>query len=107
MTLSENMLFCHGLKNDSDICIHCLQVFNMNIEHTYTTVLWPFFWDYPGELVPEKNLLLDFLVQGKITEADTPTIRTNQRPTSINPPFLCRMPLLPEPSHFISAWDRH
>jgi len=25
-----------------------------------TTVLRPFFWDYPGELVPEENLLLDF-----------------------------------------------
>jgi len=27
MTLYENMLFCHGFKND--ICIHCLHVFNM------------------------------------------------------------------------------
>jgi len=23
--------------------------------HTHTTVLRPFFWDYSGELVPEKN----------------------------------------------------
>jgi len=23
--------------------------------HTHTTVLWPFFWDPPGELVPEEN----------------------------------------------------
>jgi len=32
--------------------------------HT-TTVLQPFFWDDPGELVPEDKLL-DFRVQGKI-----------------------------------------
>jgi len=35
------------------------------------------------------------------------SIWTNQRPTCIIPPFLCRMPLLPQPSHFILAWDRH
>jgi len=28
------------------------------VENAYyhtTTILWPFFWDYPGELVPEEN----------------------------------------------------
>ena len=24
----NTLLFCHGFKNDSDTCIHCLQVFN-------------------------------------------------------------------------------
>jgi len=28
-----------------------------------TTVLLPFFWNYPGKPVPEENLL-DFMVQG-------------------------------------------
>ena len=32
------------------------------------------FQDYPGKPVPEEKLLLDFMVQGKISEADTPTI---------------------------------
>jgi len=50
---------------------------------THTTDLQPFFWTYPGEPVPEetffragatRNLLLDFMVQGEISEADTPTI---------------------------------
>jgi len=27
-TFSENMLFCHGFENHSDICIHCLQLFS-------------------------------------------------------------------------------
>ena len=48
-----------------EFCIHCHK----------QTVLRPFFRDYPGEPVPEKNLLLDFIVQGKITEADTPSHR--------------------------------
>ena len=36
--------------------------------HTDATVLWPIFRDYEGEPVPEENLLLDFMVQRKITE---------------------------------------
>jgi len=36
--------------------------------------LRPFFLDHPGEPVPEEILLYS-TVQGKITEADTPTIR--------------------------------
>jgi len=29
--------------------------------HTHTTILWPFFWDHPGEPVTDENLL-DFMV---------------------------------------------
>jgi len=40
--------------------------------------------------------------------SDSPTghhsLRTNQRATSIIPPFLRRMPFLPQPSQFILAW---
>jgi len=46
--------------------------------------------------VPEEIFfLLDFMVQWKITEADTPTIwlgATNQRPTSIIPHFYAGRP---------------
>jgi len=52
------------------------------------------------------------MVQGEISEADTPdypdghhSMRTNQWPTSIIPPFLCQIPFLPQPSQFILAWD--
>ena len=34
-------------------------------------------------------------------------IQTNQWPTSLIPPFLCRKPFVPQPSQFILAWDRH
>ena len=60
------------------------------------------------------HFLLGFKVQGKITEADTPTVclgvtpfQTSQRPNSIIPPFLRRMPFLLQPSQFILAWDRY
>jgi len=41
--------------------------------HHTTTVLWPFFPDYPGELVPDENFWTLWR-KGRFTEADTPTI---------------------------------
>jgi len=55
-----------------------------------------------------------FLRHGKDNKgkyADNPAgrhpIRTNDAPTSIIPPILCRMPFLLQPSQFILARDRH
>jgi len=39
-----------------------------------TTVLRPFFWDHPGEPVPEQNFWT-LWCKGRLTEADTLTIR--------------------------------
>jgi len=57
--------------------------------------------------------LLDFVVQGEISEADTSTIpagrhsiQTNQQCTSLISPLLRPVPFLPQPSQFILAWDR-
>ena len=64
---------------------------------THTTVLRPFFWDYPSEPVPEE-IFWTFMVQGKITEVDIDhpvgwhSIRTNQRPTSIITHFYAGCP---------------
>jgi len=78
---------------------------------TYTTVLQPFSLDYPGAPVPEENLV-DFVVQWKITEADTLTTQLGATqfglisdPPPSSPPFLCQMLFLSQPSHFILAWD--
>jgi len=68
----------------------------------------------PNNRTFANHLLLDFVVQGKITEADTPTFPlgaassklVSDRPPS-SPWFLRRMPFLPQPSQFILAWDRH
>jgi len=40
------------------------------IIHTRTTVLRPFFWDHPGEPVPEQNFWI-LWCKGRLTEADT------------------------------------
>ena len=56
--------------------------------HTHTAVLQPFFWDYPDEPLPEEIFFWTFMVQGMITEADTPTIQLGATPTGLisNPP---------------------
>jgi len=81
--------------------------------HTHTTVLRPFFRYYPGEPVPEENFWT-LWCKGRLTEADTSTIRLGATPSRLirDPPpssihFVCRMPFLPQPSHFILASDRH
>jgi len=71
--------------------------------HTHTTVLWPFFRDHPGELVPEENFWT-LWCQGRLTEADTPTIWLDATASGLPPPspwiFTGRMPfLLPDQQH--------
>jgi len=39
---------------------------------TTTIVLQPFFWDHPGEPVPEENLWT-LWCEGRLTEVDTPS----------------------------------
>jgi len=57
-----------------------------------TTVLQPFFWDYPGEPAPEENFWT-LWCKGRLTEADTPTIRLGATPSGLtsahlhHPPF--------------------
>jgi len=61
--------------------------------HTHTTVLWLFFQDHPGELVPEENFWT-LWCKGRLTEADTLTIRLGATPSRLtsahlhHPPFL-------------------
>ena len=50
--------------------------------HTTTTVLLPFFWDHPGELVPEENFWT-LWSKGRLTEADTLTIRLGATPSGL------------------------
>ena len=68
----------------------------------HTTILRPFFWDHPGEPVPEENLWA-LWCKGNLTEADTLTIRLGATPSRLtsahlhHPPifFTGRMPFLP------------
>jgi len=49
---------------------------------TTTTVLRPFFQDHPGEPVPEENFWT-LWCKGRLTEADTPTIRLGPTPSGL------------------------
>jgi len=49
---------------------------------TTTTVLWPFFRDHPGEPEPEENFWT-LWCKGKLTEADTLTIRLGATPSGL------------------------
>jgi len=72
-----------------------------------------FFLGLPGWAgARRRNLSLHFTVQGEITQADTLIIRLGATPSRVNgdpftPAFLRQMSFLPQPSHFILAWDRH
>ena len=49
---------------------------------TTTTVLWPFFRDHPGELVPEENFWTLWCKE-RLTEADKQTIRLGATPSRL------------------------
>ena len=80
--------------------------------HNHFTAIFP---GLPAWAGARRNLL-DFMVQGKITEADTPTIRMGATPSELIidpppsppfPPIFTSDALLLQPSQFILAWDRH
>ena len=48
-----------------------------------TTVLWSFFQDHLGEPVPEENFWT-LWCKGRLTEADTPTIRMGATPSGLS-----------------------
>ena len=61
--------------------------------HTTTTsVLRPFFLDHPGELVPEKNFWT-LWCKGRLTEADTLTIRLGTTPAGLTSAHLHQSPI--------------
>ena len=49
---------------------------------TATTILQPFFRDHPSEPVPEENFWT-LWCKGRLTEADTPTIRLGTTPNGV------------------------
>jgi len=59
---------------------------------TITTVLRPFFRDQPGEPVPKENLWT-LWCKGRLTEADTPTIRLGATPSGLTSAHLHHPPI--------------
>ena len=68
--------------------------------HHTTTVLRPFFRDHPGEPVPEENFWT-LWCKGRLTEADTQTIRLGATPSGLtvahrhHPPIFYKLDALP------------
>ena len=62
----------------------------------HTTVLQLFFWDHPGEPVPEENFWT-LCCKGRLTEADTPTIQLGATPSGLTSAHLHH------PPHFLQA----
>ena len=68
--------------------------------HHTTTVLWPFFRDHTGEPVPEENFGT-LWCKGRLTEADTLTIRLGATPSGLisvhlhHPPYFYRPDAIP------------
>jgi len=79
-----------------------IQTEHKHTTYTTTTVSRPFFRDHPGEPVPEENFWT-LWCKGRLTEADTLTIRLGATPSGLtsahlhHPPifFTGRMPFLP------------
>jgi len=59
--------------------------------HQKTTVLRPFFRDHPGEPVPEENFWT-LWCRGRLTEADTLTIRLGATPSALTSAHLHHSP---------------
>jgi len=97
------------LKNrkvaDGRMCLFasCHKVFTCT-----TTVLRPFFWDHPGEPVPEENFWTSWC-KGRLREADTLAIRLGATPSGLtsaylqHPPYFYRPDALPAPDQCIKA----
>jgi len=82
---------------------NCFIVVDDTAHYNATTVLPPFFRDHPGEPEPEENFWT-LWCKGRLTEADTPTIRLGATPPSgltnanlHHPPifFTGQMPFMP------------
>jgi len=59
--------------------------FGISIDkYTHTTISRPFFQDHPDEPVPEENFWT-LWCKGRLTEADTPTIRLGATPSGLLP----------------------
>jgi len=64
---------------------------------TTTTVLRPFFQDHPGEPVPKENFWT-LWCKGRLTKADTPTIRLGATPSRLTSAHLHHPPI------FFAGW---
>jgi len=86
----------------------CFRICNFRSCYHTATILWPFFWDHPGEPVLEENFW-SLWHKGRLTEVDTPTIQLGATPSGLtsahlhHPPcFTGRMPFLLRPTNSVN-----
>ena len=58
-----------------------------------TLVVLPFFWDHPGEPVPEEDFWTDLLCKGRLTETVTLTIQLGATPAGLTSAHLHHPPI--------------
>jgi len=75
---------------NNNICISTL------LYHYTTTVLRPIFRDHPADPVPEENFWT-LWCNGRLTEADTPTIWLGATPSRLTTAHLHHLPILYRP----------
>jgi len=75
---------CHSYYNQSLYSgITTSKILNLLVnKRPHTTILRPFFWDHPGEPVPEENFWT-LCCNGRLTEADTATIWLGTTPSGL------------------------
>jgi len=76
-------------------------LYNKIANHT-TTVLWPFFRDHSGELVPEETFWT-LWCKGRLTEAETQTIRLGATPSGLTSAHLHHPPIFYRPDALPAA----
>jgi len=72
----------------------------VTLPHHMPTVLRPFFRDHLGEPVPEENFQT-LRCKGRLTEADTPTIRLDATPSCPTSAHLHHQPFFTGPMPFL------
>jgi len=88
--------FTHNQTPDTGLltlALQCWYQFGSLETHT-TTILRPFFWEHPGEPVPEENFWT-LWHKGRLTEADTLTIRLGATPAGLTSAHLHHSPIFP------------
>ena len=89
---------CYDVENLHAFFENCLT--NSDVHHHHiTTVLRPFFRDHPGQPVLEENFWT-LWCKGRLTEADTPTIRLGATPFELTS---AHCPPTPSPHIFLQA----
>ena len=89
----------------TEVCVLLSAVYFMYglpLHTTTTTVLRPFFWDHPGELVPEENFWT-LWCKGRLTEADTLTILMGATPSGLTSAHLHHPPIFYRPDALPAA----